>query len=220
MRKIIAFLLTATLVTAMFCSCRKHHATADNDLDAIPQLANHIQQCSRLYTTDYRIHKVVMVQADKQLETSFLGVGFNVPLGERRLLIPMEATLKGYNDFSNFSEDDIESDGEKVTITLPDPEVMLTSSRIDHDGTKQYVSWYLSNFDTTEQTAHAAKGRQDIIDKVKNDSRQKQHIVEAARQNAANLLIPLISRMGFDEQNITITFRQDFSFENLKIHID
>jgi hypothetical protein len=55
---------------------------------------------------------------------------------------------------------------------------------------------------------------------VKNDSRQKQHIVEAARQNAANLLIPLISRMGFDEQNITITFRQDFSFENLRIHID
>ena len=220
MRKIIAFILTATLVTALLYSGRKHHATADNDLDAIPQLANHIQQCSRLYTTDYRIHKVVMVQADKQLETNFLGMGFNVPLGERRLLIPMEATLKGYIDFSHFSEDDIESDGEKVTITLPDPEVMLTSSRIDHDGTKQYVSWYLSNFDTTEQTAHAAKGRQDIIDKVKNDSQQKLHIVEAARQNAANLLIPLISRMGFDEQNITITFRQDFSFENLRIHID
>lgn len=220
MRKVLAFILVITLVTPLFCGCQKQDTTKDDESNAIPMLANRIQQCSRLYTTEYRIHKVVMVQADRQLETSFLGVGFNVPLGERRLLIPMEATLKGYIDFSNFSEEDIDMDGKSVTITLPDPELVLTSSRIDHDGTKQYVSWYLSNFDTSEQTAHAAKGRQDIINKVKNDSRQKRHIVESARQNAANLLIPFISRMGFSEQDITITFRQDFSFENLRIHID
>ena len=220
MRKILVFLLATTFVTSLFCGCQKQDGTTDNDANAIPQLTNRIQQCSRLYTTEYRIHKIVMVQADKQLDASFLGMDINLPLGERRLLIPMEATLKGYIDFNNFSEDDIETDGERITITLPDPEVMMTSSRIDHDGTKQYVSWYLSNFNTSEQTAHAAKGRQDIIDKVKNDSRQKRHIVESARQNAANLLIPIISRMGYDEQSITISFRKDYSFENLRIHID
>ena len=220
MRKILVFLLAITFVTSLFCGCQKQDGTTDNDANAIPQLTNRIQQCSRLYTTEYRIHKIVMVQADKQLDASFLGMDINLPLGERRLLIPMEATLKGYIDFNNFSEDDIETDGERITITLPDPEVMMTSSRIDHDGTKQYVSWYLSNFNTSEQTAHAAKGRQDIIDKVKNDSRQKRHIVESARQNAANLLIPIISRMGYDEQSITISFRKDYSFENLRIHID
>ena len=220
MRKILVFLLAITFVTSLFCGCQKQDGTTDNDANAIPQLTNRIQQCSRLYTTEYRIHKIVMVQADKQLDASFLGMDINLPLGERRLLIPMEATLKGYIDFNNFSENDIETDGERITITLPDPEVVMTSSRIDHDGTKQYVSWYLSNFNTSEQTAHAAKGRQDIIDKVKNDSRQKRHIVESARQNAANLLIPIISRMGYDEQSITISFRKDYSFENLRIHID
>ena len=220
MRKILAFLLAITFVTSLFCGCQKQDGTTDDDANAIPQLTNRIQQCSRLYTTEYRIHKIVMVQADKQLDASFLGMDINLPLGERRLLIPMEATLKGYIDFNNFSENDIETDGERITITLPDPEVMMTSSRIDHDGTKQYVSWYLSNFNTSEQTAHAAKGRQDIIDKVKNDSRQKRHIVESARQNAANLLIPIITRMGYDEQNVTISFRKDYSFENLRIHID
>lgn len=220
MRKILVFLLAITFVTCLFYGCQKQDGTTDDDANAIPQLTNRIQQCSRLYTTEYRIHKIVMVHADKQLDASFLGMDINLPLGERRLLIPMEATLKGYIDFNNFSENDIETDGERITITLPDPEVVMTSSRIDHDGTKQYVSWYLSNFNTSEQTAHAAKGRQDIIDKVKNDSRQKRHIVESARQNAANLLIPIISRMGYDEQSITISFRKDYSFENLRIHID
>jgi hypothetical protein len=66
MRKVIAFLLAITLVAPLFCGCQKQDGTPDDDANAIPQLVNHIQQCSRLYTTDYRIHKVVMVQADKQ----------------------------------------------------------------------------------------------------------------------------------------------------------
>lgn len=218
---LLLFLSFIISVVCLFYGCDKgQKADIQEDSDPLPVLTNRIQQCSKLYTTEYRIHKIVLVETEKKIESNFLGMGFNLPVGERKLIIPMEATLKGYIDFSNLKDDDITIDGDQVFVTLPDPEVELTSTRIDHDGTKQYVSWYLSNFNTAEQTAHAAKGRRDIINKLKNDKKQKQRIVESARESAVNLLIPLISQMGFEEQNITIKFQREFSFDHLTILTD
>lgn len=218
---LLLFLSFITFMSLLTTGCsREQEGDVQGEADPLPVLTNRIQQCSKLYTTEYRIHKIVLVEAEKKIESNFLGMGINVPLGERKLIIPMEATLKGYIDFSDFKEDDITIDGNQVFVTLPDPEVELTSTRIDHDGTKQYVSWYLSNFNTAEQTIHAAKGRRDIINKLKNDKKQKQRIVESARESAANLLIPLISQMGFEEENITIKFQREFSFDHLTILTD
>ena len=51
-----------------------------------------------------------------------------LPLGERKIAIPMDATIKAYIDFSNFSEQNVERDGDRITILLPDPQVVLTTT--------------------------------------------------------------------------------------------
>ena len=45
-------------------------------------------------------------------------------------------------------------------------------------------------------------------------------IIEMARANAANTLIPMLVNMGFQEADITITFRKQFSNSDLPKLLD
>ena len=100
-------------------------------------------------------------------------------------------------------------------ISSSAPQVMMTSTKIDHEGIKQYVTGFRDQFSDSEMTAFEAQGRQAIIDDIPTLG-----IERTSRLNAARLLIPLITRMGFNEQDITIRFRTDFTPYDLKRNIE
>ena len=45
-------------------------------------------------------------------------------------------------------------------------------------------------------------------------------IIEMARSNAANTLIPMLADLGFAEGDITVTFRKEYSMDDLATLID
>lgn len=92
---------------------------------------------------------------------------------------------------------------------------MLTSSKIDHEGVKQFVSLTRRNFSDAELSLYEQQGREGIIKDIPN-----MEVIETARQNAANILIPMLIEMGFKEENIKITFRKNFSLDDLKTILD
>jgi len=166
-----------------------------------------IQKCSKLYTTEYQIHKIVTHDDVVKLQGSLLKQNINIklPLGDRKVAIPMDATLKAYIDFSNFSEKNIERDGQKITILLPDPKVELTSSRINQKEIKSYVGLVRAGFSDAELTNYEQQGREAIIQSI-----PRMGITEMARENAARTLVPMIQQMGYREEDITIAFRKEF----------
>lgn len=189
------------------CTGADNEASVAEDTSNTVTLVTHIQQCSRLYTAEYKVHKIVTHDDVLKLQGQLTGQDYdiNLPfLGDRKIAIPMDATLKAYIDFEGFSEENVEHDGQKIIITLPDPQVMLTSSKIDHANIKKYVALLRSDFTDAELTSYERQGRQAIINAVPD-----MDIIETARQNAARILIPMMEQMGYQEQDITITFRKD-----------
>ena len=77
----------------------------------------------------------------------------------------------------------------------------MTSSSIDHDGVRQYVAVLRSNFSDEELSNYEAQGRKAIIADI-----PKLKLPEMAKASAARMLIPIIARMGFRQENVTITF--------------
>jgi hypothetical protein len=165
-----------------------------------------VRKCSRLYTTEYRIHKIVTHDDVLRLKGQLLRQDFDIPLplGERKIAIPMDATIKAYIDFSNFSEQNVERDGDRITILLPDPQVVLTSSKINRDEIREYVGLTRSHFSDKELTGYEQQGREAILKSIPGLG-----IEETARENAARVLVPLLTDMGYDERNVTIAFRRD-----------
>ena len=129
--KQLILILSFFILLAVGCTNKKStEESAAKAIDTIPMLVTQVQQCSRLYTTEYHIHKIVTHDDKMKLSGSFLKQDFsiNLPLGDRRIAIPMDATLKAYIDLSSFSNKNIQRNGKELIITLPDPKIVLTST--------------------------------------------------------------------------------------------
>ena len=197
--------LTLLLLALLLAGSCKRGGTAEggSDIDTIPMMVQQIKECSRLYTAEYKVHKIITHSDTTKLSATVLGqkLNLNLPGGRRKVAIPVDAVLKAYIDFSSFSEDNVRSEGGKIYIDLPNPHVTITSSKIDHEGIKKYVSIIRSDFSDEELALYEKQGRQDIINDIPNLG-----ILNTARRSAASQLLPLISMLGIPQENIVITF--------------
>ena len=216
MKKVL-FIISVAIAFAFSSCLQKKTEEKAEVIDTIPVMVMQIQKCNRLYTAEAHVHKIVTHDDNIKLKGSLFKKTFNieVPGSNRKVAIPMDATVKAYIDFQEFGDKNIIRQGDKIEIILPDPKVMLTSSKIDHDGIKQYVALTRSNFSDAELTQYEQQGRESIIKDIPN-----MDIIETARQSAANTLIPMLINMGFKENNIKVTFRKKFTLDDLKSIID
>ena len=171
------------------------------------RLATRIATTDRLYTTEYRIHKIVAFSDDVRLKGKMFSDPFDVKVsvGDRKILVPIDVTLKAYIDFSAFDKKNIERTGDStITIVLPDPRIIVAASSVDHKGIRSYVDMLRSGFDRAEIDKIAKQGLDSIINHA-----DEYGIIEAARASAAEFIIPLAIGMGYDEADVKVVFRSD-----------
>ena len=177
-------------------------ATVEDPTQELQQLIYRIQNCSRLYTTEYQVHKIITHEEAEQI--TVMGVKLNLPFTDRHIAIPMDATLKAYIDLGAFSSQNIQTDGEKVLVTLPDPHIEVTSAVVDHDGTLKHTTLFSGTYSAREMEALHQQGLKAIEENI-----LKSDIFENARLSATRTLVPLITRMGYKEENIRVVFGQE-----------
>ena len=217
MRKVIGVIVAVLVIVGGLYFCGDWRVQSDDDakqeaaiaqgIDTVPMLIMQVQKCSKLYTAEYRVHKIVTHDDALRLKGSLLKKQFDIklPMADRKIAIPIDAKLKAYIDFSDFSEKNIERDGKKITIVLPDPQVSMTSSKIDQKNVRQYVALTRSDFSDAELADYQQQGRQAIIESI-----PKMGILESAQRNAAKVLVPMLKELGYAEEDITIAFRKQY----------
>ena len=216
MKRVFIYIVLSAMIFAA-CTGKRPKEERTPKTDTIPVLVTQIKKCARLYTAEYRIHKIVTHDDQVKLKGSFLQQKFNitVPMTSRKIAIPIDATLKAYIDFNDFSDKNVLRSGDRIEILLPDPKVEMTGSRINHDEIKRHVSFMRSNFSDAELTSYERQGRASIINSIPSMG-----IIDMAREGAAHALIPMIRQMGFKEENIKVTFRKEFTTDDLPFILD
>ncbi len=177
-----------------------------------------IQDCARLYTSEYRVHKIITHDDVLRFKGSLWAQQFDItlPLTARQIAIPFDATLKAYIDFRDFSESDVRlsADG-KVAIVLPDPCVELTASRIAHGEIQRHVSLLRHSFTDAEMAGYEQSARLALLDDIPTMG-----LLAMARDNAAHTLLPLLRQMGFDESSVSIAFRKEYTARDVPHLLD
>lgn len=201
----------AILTTVAACGGKRQHKEKQPPVDTTLVLVTQISRCSRLYTAEMQVHKIVTHDDVLRLNGRIVGEDhrWELPFSKRKIAIPMNATMKAYIDFGRFTEQNVHRMGRKIIITLPDPRVALTSTKIDQHEIQQQVSFFRSNFSDEEMTSFERQGREAIIANVPQTG-----IIDLARENAVRILIPLIEQMGYREEDITISYRKDFDADD------
>ena len=219
MRRLITYMIALALALPLLIACHStdQEETVETAVDTTAVLVTQIQQCSRLYTAEYQVRKIITHEDERKIEGSIMKSSFKIPLpmGKRRIAIPIEAKVKAYIDFSDFSEENVHKRGEKIEIVLPDPRISMTSTKVVRDEVREYVPLLRSDFTDEELTQYEKEGRQAIIHDI-----PKMGIIDMARQNAAALLIPMMEQLGYKQEAITITFRKEFTLSDLSTLFD
>jgi len=207
------FLIVFAALAVAGCSRKQTPRQQPEYVDTIPILVMQVQKCSRLYTAEYKMHKIITHDDEIRMKGKFLNQDYNValPMGSRKIAIPIDATVKAYIDLSSFSEKNVRRVGDKIDVTLPDPRIEMTSSRINHGEIRKYVALTRQNFSDKEMAGYEQQGRQAIINDIPQTG-----IMEMAKESAARVMVPFFVGMGFNEKDITISFRKDFSDNEIK----
>jgi hypothetical protein len=87
----------------------------------------------------------------------------------------------------------------------------MTSSKIQQEKIREYVPLMRSSFTDRELSDYELQGRASIIQSIPHLG-----ILKMAQANAARVLVPMIRQMGYQERDITITFRKEYQEKDLK----
>ena len=204
------FYFVIVLCLSLLSACRGEETQAEVVRVDTLSLVMQVKECARLYTAEYEVHKLVV--KGNLFQRAF---DVKVPIGERKVMIPLDVTLKAYIDFTGFDEKNVLRSGDRIVVTLPDPRVVVTSSRINHDEVKQFVSLTRSDYTSAELADFTRQGEDEILASV-----PQLGILEMARENAAHVLVPMLTRLGYDERNIVISFRKDFTTADMPLLLE
>ena len=195
MKRIIPIIALLVLTLGACKNKNTDDGATNKALDTIPMFVTQVQECSRLYTTEYHIHKIITHDDEMKVSGSFMKKDFsvNLPLGERRIAIPMTATIKAYIDLSSFDAKNVQRHGKQIIITLPDPKIVLTSTKIDHQEVK----------------------RKQILNAI-----PQMGIIEEAQKSAARQLVPIFTQLGYKDADVTISFRKKFTINDIRNFIE
>ncbi len=208
---------TCGLTFLSSCNHKKTEEVNTAAIDTMHLMVTQIQKCNRLYSAEAHVHKIITHDDQLSLKGALFKKSFqiHVPGSNRKVAIPMDATIKAYVDFKDFSANNVSKKGDKIEIILPDPKLTLTSTKIDHGSIKQYVSLTRSNYSDAELSQLEQQGRESIIKDIPNLD-----LTEQAQYSAANTLIPMLKQMGYKEENIKISFRKKFTLDDIKTFFD
>lgn len=211
------FYFVIVLCLSLLSACRGEETQAEVVRVDTLSLVMQVKECARLYTAEYEVHKLVLKDDPLRVKGNLFQRAFDVkvPIGERKVMIPLDVTLKAYIDFTGFDEKNVLRSGDRIVVTLPDPRVVVTSLRINHDEVKQFMSLTRSDYTSAELADFTRQGEDEILASV-----PQLGILEMARENAAHVLVPMLTRLGYDERNIVISFRKDFTTADMPLLLE
>lgn len=205
-------MLAAMLLAGCSCGGQRRDEIIADDSTAV--LINSIRQQNRLYSTEYKVRKIVTHEDMLSFGGTLFSKTFSIalPFGKRKIAIPIDATLRGSVDFSKTDAGSVRLKDGKMEIILPDPQITLISTRIDYTQLRQHVALLRSRFTDEELTHYAQIGRKQMLRDMKAAD-----IVERTRVSAARIIVPMLVRMGYSEENITVTYRKDFDPKSVEV---
>ena len=151
-----------------------------------------IREMGELATAEYSVTKIVKANDNQTW----------YKVGDRKILIEVEANLKAGIDLQAVKQDDVSIDGKTISLVLPQPR--LLSLQLPPDKIKvayEEVGLLRSGFNNAERDALLAQAEKQIQTAVAETG-----IFKTTEQNTRQVLTAFLEKLGYE--HISISFGQ------------
>lgn len=149
-----------------------------------------LKEMSDLATVEYTVTKIIKANDNK---TWF-------KIGDRKILMSCEATIKAGVDLNNISENNFRISGKDIKVQLPPPKVISLSIPPEKIKVEyQDISVFRDPFKTGERDQLASQAEAQIRNSIDSLG-----ILEQAKANTSLFVHNTLKQMGYE--NITITY--------------
>jgi hypothetical protein len=147
-----------------------------------------LRELSELATTEYTVTKIVRASDDKTW----------YKFGDRKILISCEANIKAGIDLSKIEPSDISISGKKITLQLPQAQLISVSIppdkiSVDHEE----VGLFRSSFTTAERDALLAQAERQIRNSIDSLG-----VLQTAAANASLFISNFLRKSGYESIEI------------------
>lgn len=147
-----------------------------------------LKEMSELATVEYIVTKIVRADDNKTW----------YKVGDRKILMSCEASIKAGIDFSQISGADISIDGKSISMVLPKAHLISMNIRPE-DVRVEYTEtgFFRDDFSTGERDALLAQGERQIRNSVETLG-----VLAAAETNASLFISNYLKTLGYNRINI------------------
>lgn len=148
-----------------------------------------LKTMSDLATTEYTVTKIVKANDNNTWYT----------LGDRKILISCQATVKAGIDLSQLNEDDIIANGKKIEIHLPQPKlVSLNMPPANIKVEYEAVGPLRSDFSSAERDALMVQAEQQIRNSIEDMG-----VYKTAKEHTITFFMSYLRRLDFEDIKLT-----------------
>lgn len=152
-----------------------------------------LRELNELVTVEYVVNKIIRASDDKTW----------YKIGDRKILMDCEATLRAGIDFSGINTTHIQADNKDITLTLPHATLFSVSIKPeDIRVVYEETGTFRSSFSAQERDMLAAQAQQQI-----QDSADSLDILQTAEANASLFVSNFLRNMGYEK--VTVQFKND-----------
>lgn len=187
------------------CSCSNPDVGHVTVQDQTASMYAGFSDAAELGTVEYTIKQVIRGKSQTKIGDKSIG-----SMGEKNILFGWTAYLKAGIELNDFSEDDIRIDEETQSVYVNLPHAKILSINIPPDSIKEiyHREGVLSGkFDPRERDRVLDEGQDRLNEIIKTLSIQSE-----AETNTKLLFEDMLVQMGFERQNIHVSFGKENGF--------
>lgn len=194
--RVLMFFVSVTL----FCSsCSDPVIERVAPQDQVSSVYSGFSEVAELGTVEYTIKQVIRGKSHTKIGERSIG-----SVGEKSILFGWMAYVKAGVDLNEFSENDIEIDEDTRSVYVTLPHAKILSINIPPDSIKEIYhreGMLSGKFDPMERDRVLDEGQDRLNEIIKTLS-----IRSEAETNTKQLFEDMLAHMGFERQNIHISF--------------
>lgn len=170
---------------------------------SIEPFVSEVREVSELNTTEATLTKDMSWHDVRTIMISLFGTSFKIENSALNVdvVLKVKATFMAAIDMSRFEVGDVVRDDSTITVILPDPRLKLTSVTVDESKSAQRVGWLRSSIDDAKYQQLIRRAKADIIREI-----DPERIILQARFDAENMIVPMLTKMGYKKENINVKF--------------